>query len=222
MKCTYGHPNSTDVEGGVDFPPAIGVVPAFAASAAGCWPWPSLGGGDEQVASQAWRVLGAVERRRGPIEGVLETYFATFHRSLPVVEQGGFSARLRRGDPSASFSTLVLAMVLNSELSSTAGGGREEGEELYIVVKRIWGLLTAGGEVSVELVQAGVIIAAWEHCRALHREAWLRIGACARMGNVLGVHRVLRQPASREAEKEGRQRVEEERCLWWGVVVLER
>lgn len=83
----------------------------------------------------------------------------------------------------------------------------------------MFALLQSTSEVSVELVQAGVIIAGYEHCQALHREAWLTIGGCARMGNVLGLHLSLKEW---ESGKEMKEEWEVKRCLWWGIVVLER
>jgi hypothetical protein len=111
-------------------------------------------------------------------------------------------------------------MILISHLSSKIerGDGKQR-ERLYPTLKSVYGLLMSTGKVSIELVQAGVIIAAWEHCQALHQDAWLSVGVCVRMGNVLGLHHMIKIT---EEEGEEEEREEEKKSLWWGIVVLER
>ena len=115
-------------------------------------------------------------------------------------------------------------MILISHLSSKIIGGGEGGnggaKELYEAVKSMYSLLQSTGRVSVEFVQAGCIIAAWEHCQGRGREAWLSIGSCARVANVLGLHHAIQKVIPRErVERKG---FETKRCLWWGIVVLEQ
>ena len=72
----------------------------------------------------------------------------------------------------------------------------------------------------MELVQAGLLIAIYEHARGMQRDAWLTVGNCARIGHLLGLHTLLRQLPPRDVEQ--RVELEDRRRLWWGVVVLER
>ncbi|KAH8806334.1 hypothetical protein F5882DRAFT_496594 [Hyaloscypha sp. PMI_1271] len=81
-------------------------------------------------------------------------------------------------------------------------------------------LLQSTGKVSMELVQAGVLVACYEHCQALHQDAWLSIGACVRMAHLMGLHTVLRNMLPKERNE--RNILESKRCLWWGIVVIER
>ena len=83
--------------------------------------------------------------------------------------------------------------------------------ELYPTLKSVYRLLVSRGKVSVELLQAGVIIPAWERCQALHQDAWLSIGACVRIGNVLGLHHVIKK-TKRVGENEERE--DEMKSLW--------
>ena len=224
MKCTYSHQT---VENGVDLPPLVAIIPGFAptTNATRYWdyPHPQPLGVDEQISAQAARLLNAIARKRGPINVFISAYFRNFHRSLPIVSQDTFYAQLQllQNSPNSHFSTLLLSMILISYLSSKIDDGEgKEAKELYPTLKNIYGLLTSTGRVTVELVQAGVIIAAWEHCQGLGREGWLSIGCCARMGNVLSLHHTIREDMPESIE--GRRELDTRRSLWWGIVVLER
>jgi hypothetical protein len=179
-------------------------------------------GVEEQVSTQVLRLLDAISRKSWPTDVFISTYFATFNRCLPILNRDIFTSQLQNPEPSSDFSALLLAMILISHLSSKIASGdqRKTKEELYPTLKSIYSLLLSTGKVSVELVQAGVIIAAYEHCQALHRDAWLGIGNCARLGQVLGLNHVIREPMPGEVGERGM--FEMERCLWWGIVVLER
>ena len=212
IRCTYSHA----IE-----PPTTGVVDPsllnFRTLPSNPLSLPSV---DEQVSTQAVRLLDCISRKSRPIDVFVSTYFATFHRSLPILNQETFRAQMRILAPSSHFSTLLLSIILISHLSLkiTFGNEGKSKEELYSTLKSIHGLLLGNGKVSMELVQAGVIIAAYEHCQALHRDAWVGIGNCARLGQVLGLHRAVRPGPQ---EEEGAM-WEERKCLWWGIVVLER
>jgi hypothetical protein len=48
----------------------------------------------------------------------------------------------------------------------------------------------------------------------------LSVGACIRMGHLMGLNTVLRKPMPKERSE--RSLLETKRCLWWGLVVVER
>ena len=72
----------------------------------------------------------------------------------------------------------------------------------------------------MELVQAGILVACYEHCQALHQDAWLSIGACVRMAHLMGLQTELRKMPP--TGKDERNMLDTKRCLWWGIVVIER
>lgn len=211
----------------MNLPPLVAIIPGLAptTNATRHWnyPYPQPLGVDEQISAQAARLLNAIARKRGAIDVFISAYFRDFHRSLPILDQDAFYAQLQllQNCPNSHFSILLLSMILISHLSSKVDDKEgKDAEELYPTLKNIYGLLTSTGRVTMELVQAGVVIAAWEHCQGLGREGWLSIGCCARMGNVLGLHHTIREEMPESIEE--RRELETRRCLWWGIVVLER
>ena len=229
MKCTYSNP-PTAMNGLV--PPLL----ADATSASVLAPWysassvPASGFGlvESQVSAAVLQHLDSISRKSWPIDIFISAYFSTFHRSFPILNEKIFRSQLQEESLSAGFSTLLLAMVLISNLSSkiafrsvdaSKDGGKTK-EELYSTLKNIYSSLLSTGNVTTEIVQAGIIIAAYEYCQAMHQDAWLSIGTCARLGQVLGLHLFIRKPMP--PEPENRAEFEMRRCTWWGVVVLER
>jgi hypothetical protein len=178
---------------------------------------------DDQVSMQASRLLSAISRKRGHAGDFMHTYFRTFHKTLPIINKEVFRLKIENSTSDSHFSTLLLSMFLITQLTpqvnpdSLSNFGEQE---LYPTVKSIYSLLQSTGKVSMELVQAGVLVACYEHCQALHQDAWLSIGACVRMGHLMGLHTVLRKMLP--IEQDERNMLEMKRCLWWGIVVIER
>jgi hypothetical protein len=118
------------------------------------------------------------------------------------------------------FSVLLLSIILIAHLSSHTVETADTPNELFPALKGMYSLLQSAGNISIELIQTGVLISSYKYSQALGQEAWLSIGACARMGHILGLHKTVKShvptgPLSRD-------RFETKRNLWWGIVVLER
>lgn len=172
-----------------------------------------------QVSNQASAMLYTISAKRGCIGAFCSIYFYTFHRSLPIINKDAFYYQLQRSAITPQFSILLLSIVLVAHLSTTVDRLKTS-EELFLILKGMFSVLQAAGQASTELIQAGLLIASYEHCQALHQEAWLSIGACSRMGHVLGLHRSIKSHLP--TAEISRDSLETRRCLWWGIVVLER
>ena len=103
--------------------------------------------------------------------------------SLPIINEDDFYYQLRRRAFTSHFSVLLLSIILIAHLSSkrVVGGGKPK---LLRTLKSVYSVLQSAGKFSLELVQAVLLIASYEHCQALSQDAWLSIGSCARMGNI--------------------------------------
>lgn len=199
---------------------------AFITSLPGCFRGSSLSGGelrlldfDEQLTMQACEVL---TRNGDDITSVCQRFFKVTEKWLPIVDEVNFFIRLEHlhTSPHAPFSTLVMSMCLYAHQSSPVLGRNSRVESLYYTTKGFYSLLQANGRVSLDLIQAGLLIAVYEHCQALYEISALTIGICARMGYFLGLHRTI-QPGT-ESENTSRRNLEERRRVWWGLFILER
>ncbi|PMD21980.1 hypothetical protein NA56DRAFT_107786 [Hyaloscypha hepaticicola] len=153
----------------------------------------------------------------------MQTYFCTLHKSLPIINQDVFRWKLDNHASDSHFSTLLLSIFLITQLTPRVNPNPSSNfgeQELYPTVKSIYSLLQSTGKVSMELVQAGVLIACYEHCQGLHQNAWLTIGACVRIGHLMGLQTFLQKTLPEERNE--RDILETKRRLWWGIVVTER
>lgn len=246
MKCSYaptsaeGGSTSGSTNGNTTLPPLVEVIPGFVSQPSSLSindsnPNLSLtstrirAGIEEQVSGQIWKLLNAVCRKRGDVSRHFATYFSTFNKSLPVIDEFVFYEMLERGcseiDSGISgsdchFNALLLGIFLVTHLSPRYTSGEEGGEELYSTLKSIFSLLQSTGNLTVELLQLGALITSWEYCQAKKKEAWLSIGSCVRMAQMLGLHSFAKQvPPHNEVD---RRWFENRRCVWWCVVILER
>jgi Fungal specific transcription factor domain len=222
---SHRHVAATSTRTAVPLPEMVSPF-AFITSLPGCFEGPSLLGGelrlldlDEQLTIQACEVM---TRNGDDITSICDRYFKVTEKWLPIIDKTEFFVRLEQlqTSPSAPFSTLVMSMCLYAQQSSTILGRNSRVESLYYTTKCFYSLLQSSGRVSLELLQAGLLIATYEHSQALYEVSALSIGICARMGYALGLHRTI-QPGT-GSEDMPKKDLEESRRVWWGIFILER
>jgi hypothetical protein len=182
---------------------------------------PESYGVEYQVLIEAKKLLNEILERHGNLTEVWDAYFQNLHRSLPIIDQEQLQRQLANKDETsqAHFPLVLLSIYLL--VTRLLPHNPEKGDDqLYIQLKSIHSLLQSTGNVSTDLIQAGLMIAVYEHSQAMHRDAWLTVGTCARMGHLLGLHMLIKLTSPLK----GLQRAdfEEKRRLWWIIVVLER
>lgn len=85
---------------------------------------------------------------------------------------------------------------------------------LHVVTKMLFAQVQAIFPPNTRLIQTGLLISIFEYAHELGDAAFVSIGTCAKMATRTG-------PDAR-AGGESRFATEEERNLWWGVVIYER
>jgi hypothetical protein len=115
------------------------------------------------------------------------------------------------------FAVLLLSVCLLIRYAATDTGE----DPLYKIVKGEYWHLSSRLEVSIELIQAGVLIACYEHAFGLVGAAYRTIGLSARMGSWIGLHS---QGFESDLPRDSAAWLENaERCnLWWGIVIRDR
>lgn len=124
----------------------------------------------------------------------------------------------------AQDSILLLAMclvVLRPSLDSPVKSP-DSLKTLYLTVKSCFAKTQAIIAATVPLVQAGVLIAAYEYATRRAETAYISIEACATMANVLGLGRNQLQGDEDRPDNESLMKTLEERNVWWSIIVMER
>ncbi|KAK4060852.1 transcriptional regulator family: Fungal Specific TF [Trichoderma aggressivum f. europaeum] len=162
--------------------------------------------------------IGATQAEQ---DSYVSAFFGGVHRWLPVLDEERFRARLLGKTPvelPADVALLLLCMrlITSAPSESSRNGTRTD---LHLAAKRGFLNLEMAGVLSVESLEAGLLISLYEISHAIYPSAFLSVGACTRYGQAMGFGGPntlkLRPPYNRSE-------LEESRRLWWAVVLLDR
>ncbi|KAH7413374.1 hypothetical protein BKA64DRAFT_638037 [Cadophora sp. MPI-SDFR-AT-0126] len=182
---------------------------------------PSVLNLDEQLTEQCWSIIS----RDGAEDGILSScslYFQFVHGWFPIISKESLLDQIlqQRSSPKGEVAILVLAIHLVSQMYTKHPRDKGDLERLYYTAKGLSGNFLSTGRSSIEMVQAGLLLAFYEHSQALHDAAYQTLGACARMGYVLGFDKSLNEDVLSDPAAEGI--TARQRQVWWGVILLER
>lgn len=155
---------------------------------------------------------------------ISDKYFHGFHVWLPVVCPRMFERACSHYIvPPADISILTLAIHLITLRPRSAFPHRptEAGvEHLYLFVKMLASQVQAEICGSIPLLQASLLIAAYEYASGKPKTAYISLSSCSAMAYILGVNE-YRDPQTLTSEDD---RLESRQSwnIWWGLVILQR
>lgn len=157
------------------------------------------------------------------IRSIATTYFQTAHTWMPIVAKRVFFTHLL--NPLARRQTelnlLAVCMLLCSN-PPNEGGHSGAKAVLYQIAKRYYFEVESAGALSIPVLQSAVLIAVYEVGHAIYPAAYLTIGACARLGIVLGIGKLGLDLMGDSLGPLSWIEVEERRRIWWAVLLLDR
>ena len=108
--------------------------------------------------------------------------------------------------------------------SSVQESGKSDNDQqtLYLTTKMLFAHAQAFIPTSTSMIQAGLLIATYEHAQGLIEAAYISLGTCARMGLTRGLHTALLGRPSSGGQLSQIIQEEEEHNLWWAIVLCER
>ncbi|KAH8817144.1 hypothetical protein F5884DRAFT_896830 [Xylogone sp. PMI_703] len=167
---------------------------------------------DAGITKSVANLIGSV----GDIQATGQFFFKTIHVWMPIVSKKQFEENLpeRLAFRRPETFLLVLAMKLCSSRVVVARS------MLYRTVKQFYFDVESSGMLSVQVLQAAVLIALYELGHGIYPAVILSVGNCARIGILLGIDKYLTAgeviPGVSWIEHEERRRV------WWMVLLLDR
>jgi len=111
-------------------------------------------------------------------------------------------------------------MQLITQHPSTDPDIDQDREVLYLSCKTLLGQVQAFIPSSFYLVQAGVILARYEHGHGMVEAAYVTVGTSTRIACALGLHN--RQCSMEVQGSDVWLEDEEALCTWWGLVICDR
>ena len=154
------------------------------------------------------------------LQDALDKYFCGPHKWLPIIHPDHLDAKIRQIPPAADLSVLILSIYLLAIPSSDYDqlSSNFQSQNLYMTVKRLFAHVQAASGVSLALVQASLLISAYELAVGRQDSASISIVACARMAQVLGLDDICAKSELDMSSPSDLERIN----AWWGVVILER
>ncbi|EFX05109.1 fungal specific transcription factor domain containing protein [Grosmannia clavigera kw1407] len=168
------------------------------------------------VPPQVQACLGDIDRMRR----IARQYFDTVHTWMPIVCRQRFSMSLinQLACPRADVVLLVLCMKI-SIWAPQPDQCHARSSVAYVSAKKFLLDLEISGMLTLETLQAGVLICLFELGHAIYPSAYLTVGTLARYGSALGLDKDALKPFSSAA---GWTRAEEVKRVWWAVLILDR
>jgi len=150
------------------------------------------------------------------IEEMVGEYFRTIGSWLPVISRKKLYYSLSHilSAPRADFALLLLSIYLILRPPFHPREASATRSPIYHKTKQLFGLLQSAELISIEIVQSALLISVYEYGHGYFQSAFLSVGSCARMADVLGWHR--RRKSCDELV------LEEERRVWWAIRMFER
>jgi hypothetical protein len=170
-------------------------------------------------------VVHALEEAVTTIDAVAETHFSTIHRWLPIIPRTKFDrqrALFQTSQCTTSFLLQISAMhLLATPYAEHPPADSLEESAWYLACKSFFGQYVALGDPSIELMQAGVLIALFEHLQSIGDRALTTLGICTRLGYMLDLDEVV--AAQGDCEPGGMTEDSEEAVLmYWGLSQLDK
>jgi hypothetical protein len=173
------------------------------------------------------QVCCLIERTGLSLYEIRDRFFTGFHRWLPIISPQIFCPAIndiQAPGPRPDLSVLLLAicLVISHPPSNSLQPSALCLRTLYMTLRFAFAQAQAVICASTPLIQAGVLIAAFEYASQRPDMAFITIGACARMSEITDIDRDKVPRNSGREDADSTPRILEDRNVWWGVIIMER
>ena len=153
------------------------------------------------------------------VEAVSTEFFRTIHRWMPIISKKRFYGTLLPNFSQRRADTALLFLCMDLVSRPPSGTSKNPKCRLYLAAKRLHLDAEMAGVFTVQVLQAGILIALYELGHAIYPSAYLSVGACARYAIALGLNGSVMSQMTRPLtwiEVEERQRT------WWAIIIMDR
>jgi hypothetical protein len=153
------------------------------------------------------------------ISSISDAYFGWAHLWMPIISKKHWYAQhiIPLMTPKPHVKILLLCMKL---LIWTPGKERHERQprkKEYFLAKQKIQEAEFCGAMSVQLLQAMLLLTIYEYAHGIYPAAFMTVAACARYAVALRLHKQRREDLFGNLEQQ-----EENRRAWWAVIIMDR
>lgn len=156
------------------------------------------------------------------IQDIVDRYFANIHTWLPFVSKKRLELTLLNPAFEMTLDLALLLLAMKLILQVPAADMQSIRSPLYSLTKRYFALVESSGLMSLQILQANVLIAAYELGHAIYPAAYLTSGNCARWGHTLGLNDRRHAPQILKRRPGAWAELEEQKRAWWATMLLDR
>ena len=151
---------------------------------------------------------------------IANKYFDTIYQRWPIVSKARFLERLPYlfFKPRADFTLLCLSIHLLLQYPTPNDLSMQS--SLYVTIKNAISLLESTSFLTLEVVQARLLVTFYEVGHGIEPGASISIAAAAKTARMLGLNK--KQFQQRKADPAAKIVAEEEKRVWWAAVNLDR
>ncbi|KAF2673857.1 hypothetical protein BT63DRAFT_168588 [Microthyrium microscopicum] len=153
-----------------------------------------------------------------PVSLALE-YWEKVHWWLPIISKKRFHAHALNPLVPRGVDTVLLLSAMKLILWHPDPITRPDAE--YMAIRHAFVEAESAGVLTLQLLQAKILITVYEFGHAIYPAAYLSVGSCARYGAALGVNLCL-ESTDLAISPEAALEVEEKKRAWWAVLLLDR
>jgi hypothetical protein len=141
---------------------------------------------------------------------------------MPIISRKRFFNNLLHPLSPRRCELSLLALCMELYCTPVPDGVDDAATDLYRLAKGFHNDLTAAGIMSIQMLQAGVILAMYELGQAVYPAAFLTVGACVRYGIALGADKLMSDLMGGNEQQRSWLEAEEMRRVWWAILMLDR
>ncbi|KAF2020942.1 hypothetical protein BU24DRAFT_11536 [Aaosphaeria arxii CBS 175.79] len=180
----------------------------------------------EYVGFMLWgSVFRIMSESHTTIDAVADNYFKWTHQWLPMISRSRFDTgleRLKVYSTDRGSSLTILAMHLTvTPVSEHPGSTPLSDSPWYRACKYYFSYFASVEEPTVDIIQAGILLALFEHMQSIDNKALTTLGICGRLACALDLDDIVAQALIREPGEISSE-VEEAIQTWFALILLDR
>lgn len=141
-------------------------------------------------------------------------YFHNIHHWMPIISRIRLHSLLSNRPLHQQEPDCIL-LLLSIKLILTTPDRSKSTSEVYTITKHFFFMVEAVGCLTLQMVQAGIMIALYELGHGIYPAVFSTIATCARYGTALGIDELS---AADLTSAGGEEKVR----VWWGVLIVDQ
>lgn len=166
-----------------------------------------------------WNAPPIIAEYVGDPSLLADQYWDLIHWWIPIISKVRFYVHSL--NPLIPYGVDVLLLLSTMKLLLWHPGQEPRPDREYTAIRHSILEAESAGIVTLQLLQAKILLTIYEFGHAIYPAAYLSVGSCARFGTALGVNKCL-QNTDLAVSPEAALKTEEKKRAWWAVLMLDR